>query len=60
MASPKSKRPQRDRSPWKPWEVRKLKQQAASRTCADIAVSLRRTAPAVQQFAMRHSISFRA
>lgn len=57
---PKSKTPQRNRQPWKPKEVRKLKAQAPKRTCAEIAVTLRRTMPAVQQFAMRNGISFRA
>lgn len=55
----KTKRPQRDRKPWKPDEIRKLKTEAPKRTCAEIAKTLRRTAPAVQQFAMRNSISFR-
>lgn len=57
MSKPKT--PQRNRRPWQPKEIRKLKAEAPKRTCAEIAKTLRRTAPAVQQFAMRHDISFR-
>ena len=55
-----TKTPQRNYKRWTTKEKRRLPGLAKVRTATEVAKTFRRTAPAVQQFAMRNGISFRA
>lgn len=52
--------PQRNRKPWTLKDKQIVAAQAKTRTVREIAKTLRRTLAAVQQYALRAGISFRA
>lgn len=55
----KKHKPQRNRRPWSTKDRMIVTNRAGNYTVAEVAKTLRRSAAAVQQWAMRNGISFR-